>query len=143
MANGMGRRLSALIFNWLTSHATTQPVIGNRVFPIIAPQKTPYPLIVFRRANSQSPASLGGTVERPVVTLEVKVYDRSYVGALDTAEKVRSALNKFRGTLGGCTVQRCTFLSESDGVEIPQDAQMLPDYTVTQSYEIRVEDEAA
>jgi hypothetical protein len=77
------------------------------------------------------------------VTLEVKVYDITFVGAVDAAEKVRAALNRFRGTLNGCTVQRCTFLSESQGAEVPQDAQMLPDYTVTQNYELRVEDEDA
>jgi hypothetical protein len=143
MANGMGRKLAAMVFNWLASHEATQPVFGSRVFPIMAPMNTPYPLAVFRRANSQSPASMSGTVSRPVVTLEVKVYDRSYTGALDAAEKVRTALNRFRGTLNGCTVQRCTFLSESDGAEVPQDAQMLPDYTVLQTYELRVEDESA
>jgi len=143
MAKGMGRKLAALVFNWLSSHAETQPVFGSRVFPILAPQNTPYPLVVFRRANSQSPASMSGTVERPVVSLEVKVYERTYTGALDAAEKVRTALNGFRGSLNGCTVQRCTFLTESDGAEIPQDAQMLPDYTVLQTYELRVEDESA
>lgn len=143
MANGMGRKLSSLVYNWLTTHASTQPVFGTRVFPIIAPMNTQYPLACFRRAGTQSPASLSGTVSRPTVMLEVKVYDRSYAGALDAAEKVRAALNRFRGTLNGCTVQRCTFMSESDGAEVPQDAQMLPDYTVTQTYELRVEEDTA
>ena len=63
--------------------------------------------------------------------------------ALDAAEAVRKALNGFRGTLNGCVIQRCTYQSENDGAEVPQDAQMLPDYTVTQTYELRVEDDSA
>lgn len=141
--NGMGRKLSAMVFTWLSSHADTQPVFGNRIFPIIAPQNTGYPLLVYRRSNSTAPAALSGTVHRPVVTLEVRVYARTYVAAVDAAEAVRKALNGFRGTLANCTVQRCTYLSESDGAEVPQDAQMLPDYTVTQTYELRVEDDSA
>jgi Protein of unknown function (DUF3168) len=143
VASDMGRRLSAMVFNRLTSHAATQPVFGDRVFPLIAPQNTQYPLLCYRRVSAQVPAALSGTVHRPVITIEIKVFDRSYVGALDAASKVRAAMNNFRGELSGCTVQRCTFVGESDGAEIPQDAQMLPDYTVTQMYEVRVEDDSA
>lgn len=143
MASGLNRKLSALVYTRLSTHADTQPVFGDRIYPIIAPQNTAYPLIVFRRSNSQAPAALSGTVDRPIVTLEVRVYARSYVAALDGAEAVRKALNGYRGTVNGCTVQRCTYLSENDGAEVPQDAQMLPDYTVTQAYELRVEDDSA
>lgn len=143
MADGLNRRLSAAIYLRLTTHADTVAVFGNRAFPIIAPQGTAYPLVVFRRANSQAPAALSGTVERPTVSLEVRTYARTYAAALDGAEAVRKALNGLRGTVANCTIQRCTYVSESDGAEVPQDAQMLPDYYVTQNYEVRVEDSTA
>ena len=143
MASGIGRRLSSLVYSRLATHEATLPVFGDRIFPIIAPAGTLYPLVVYRRANVETPSSLSGTVERPIVTLECKVYSKTFAGSLDAAEAVRTALNGFRGTLSGCTVQRSTFLRERDGAEIPQDAQQLPDYTVTQEFELRVEDVTA
>lgn len=143
MASGIGRELASLVFTHLTTHPDSAPVFGTRVFPVIAPQNTPYPLLCYRRANVETPASMGGTVERPLVSLEVKVYAKSYAAALDAAKAVRKALNGFRGTEAGCTVQRTTYQREQDGAEIPQDAQMLPDYTVSQYYELRVEDATA
>lgn len=143
MPADMNRGLAALVTTQLTTHADSAAVFGNRVFPVIAPQNTPYPLLCYRRLSSQAPAALSGTVDRPIVTLEVKIYDRTYAGALDAAKAARKALNGFRGTLNGCTVQRCTYINETDNAEIPQDAQMLPDYTVTQTYDVRVEDTSA
>jgi hypothetical protein len=143
MAADMNRGLAALVSTQLTSDSNSSAVFATRVFPVIAPTGTTYPLLCYRRLSSQAPAALSGTVDRPIVTLEVKIYDRSYAGALDAAKAVRKALNGFRGTLNGCTVQRTTYLSETDNAEIPQDAQMLPDYTVTQTYEMRVEDASA
>jgi len=143
VSSSMNRRLAALIATRLTTHEATAPVFGDRVFPVIAPQNTPYPLLCYRRLSSTAVAALGGTAGCPVVTIEVKVYARSYASSLDAAEAVRKALNKFTGTLDGCKVQRTTWIQESDSAEIPQDAQMLPDYTVSQAYEMRVEDTSA
>jgi hypothetical protein len=143
MPDDMNRGLAALVSTRLTSHADSAPVFGTRVFPVIAPQNTPYPLLCYRRLSVQATASLSGTVDRPVVTLELKIYDRTYAGAIDAAKAARKALNGFRGTLGSCTVQRTTFTGETDNAEVPMDAQMLPDYTVTQTYEMRCEDVTA
>jgi len=143
MADDMNRGLAAMVSARLTTHADSAPVFGTRVFPVIAPQNTLYPLLCYRRLSVQVPTALSGTVERPVVTLEVKIYDRTYAGAVDAAKGARKALNGFRGTLGNCTVQRTTFTGETDNAEIPMDAQMLPDYTVTRTYEMRCEDVTA
>ena len=143
MPDDMNRGLAALVSTRLTSHADSAPVFGTRVFPVIAPQNTPYPLLCYRRLSVQATASLSGTVDRPVVTLELNIYDRTYAGAVDAAKAARKALNGFRGTLGSCTVQRTTFTGETDNAEVPMDAQMLPDYTVTQTYEMRCEDVTA
>lgn len=143
MPDNMDRGLGAMVSTQLTSHADSAPVFGTRVFPIIAPMGTTYPLACYRRLSVQFPASMSGTVERPVVTLELKVYDRTYAGAVDAARAARKALNGFKGTLGNCTIQRTTFTGLTDNAEIPMDGQALPDYTVTQTFEMRCEDESA
>ena len=143
MPSSMNRRLAALIATRLETHAETAPVFGSRVFPVIAPQNTPYPLVCYRRLSASPVTSLSGNVGRPVVTIETKIYAHSYAEALDAAEAVRKALDKFTGTLEGCTIQRTTWSQESDNAEVPQDGQMLPDYTVSHSYEMRVEDSSA
>ena len=143
MADNMDRGLGATVSNRLTTHADSAPVFGTRVFPIIAPMNTPYPLACYRRLNVEFPAAMSGTVERPVVTLELKIYDRTYAGACDAARAARKALNGFRGTYVSCTVQRTTFTGLTDNAEVPMDGQTLPDYTVTQTFEMRCEDATA
>jgi len=38
------------------------------------------------------------------------------------------------------TIQRTTIQSEADGVDMPQDDQMLPYYNVSQTFDFRVEE---
>jgi hypothetical protein len=42
------------------------------------------------------------------------------------------------GTTAGVTIQRTTLQAESDGVEMPADDQMLPYYSVQQTFDFRI-----
>jgi hypothetical protein len=42
------------------------------------------------------------------------------------------------GTTAGVTIQRSTLQTEADGVDMPADDQMLPYYSVQQSFEFRI-----
>lgn len=47
-------------------------------------------------------------------------------------------MDGFTGTTAGVTIHRTTLTAESDGVDLPQDDQMLPYYSVQQSFEFRI-----
>jgi hypothetical protein len=128
----------AFLFQRLTSQTSVSSLVSQRVFPLIAPAGTPLPLIVYQRTAVERPQALGGNVGNPVVTLQLTSYGTSYTSVKSIARAVRLAVDNWTGTTAGVTIQRTTLTGEADGAEMPQDDQMLPYYTVEQTFEFRI-----
>jgi hypothetical protein len=128
----------AFLFQRLTSQTAVSSLVGSRVFPLIAPTGTPLPLVVYQRTAVDRPRSLTGNVGNPVVTLQLTSYDTSYTNVKSIARAVRLALDNWTGTTAGVTIQRTSLQSEADGVDLPQDDQMLPFYSVVQTFDFRI-----
>ena len=128
----------AFLFQRLTSQTAVSQYIGSRVYPLIAPQGTPLPLVVYQRTGVERPQSLAGNVGNPLVTLQLTTYGTSYTSVKTIARAVRIAIDGWTGTTASVTIQRSTLLTEADGVDMPADDQMLPYYSVQQSFEFRI-----
>lgn len=128
----------AFLYQRLTSQTAVSSLIGSRVFPLLAPTGTPLPLVVYQRTSVERPQSLTGNVGNPVVTLQLTTYGTSYTSVKTIARAVRLAVDNWTGTTAGVTIQRTTLVTEADGVDMPADDQMLPYYSVQQSYEFRI-----
>ena len=128
----------AFLFQRLTSQTAVSQYIGSRVYPLIAPQGTPLPLVVYQRTAVERPQSLAGNVGNPLVTLQLTTYGTSYTSVKTIARAVRLTVDGWTGTTAGVTLQRTTLLTEADGVDMPADDQMLPYYSVQQSFEFRI-----
>jgi hypothetical protein len=128
----------AFLFQRLTSQTAVSSLIGQRVFPLIAPTGTPLPLVVFQRTAVERPQSLTGNVGNPVITLQLTTYGTSYTSVKSIARAVRLAVDGWTGTTAGVTIQRTTLVTEADGVDMPADDQMLPYYSVQQSFQFRI-----
>lgn len=128
----------AFLYQRLTSQTNVSQYIGGRVYPLIAPQGTPLPLVVYQRTAVERPQSLAGNVGNPVVTLQLTSYGTSYTSVKNIARAVRLTIDGWTGTTAGVTIQRTTLTSEADGVDMPADDQMLPYYSVQQTFEFRI-----
>lgn len=128
----------AFLYQRLTSQTAVSSLIGTRVYPLLAPAQTPLPLVVYQRTGVERPQSLAGNVGNPVVTLQLTTYGTSYTGVKNIARQVRLAIDGWTGTTAGVTIQRTTLVNEADGVDMPQDDQMLPYYNVQQTFEFRI-----
>ena len=128
----------AFLYQRLTSRTAVSSLIGTRVFPLIAPQGTPLPLVVYQRTAVDRPQSLTGNVGNPVVTLQLTTYGTSYTSVKNIARQIRLAVDGWTGTTASVTIQRTTLVTEADGVDMPADDQMLPYYNVQQSFEFRI-----
>lgn len=128
----------AFLFQRLTSQTAVSQYIGSRVYPLLAPTGTPLPLVIYQRTAVERPQSLAGNVGNPVVTLQLTTYGTSYTSVKTIARAVRLAVDGWTGTTASVTIQRTTLQTESDGVELPADDQMLPYYSVQQSFEFRI-----
>lgn len=130
----------AFLFQRLTSQTSVYSLVGNKIFPLLAPQGTGLPLVVYQRTAVERPRHLGGNVGNPVVTLQLTTYGTSYTNVKQIARFVRFAVDGWTGTTAGVTIQRTTLVSEADGVDLPADDQMLPYYSVQQSFEFRIDE---
>lgn len=128
----------AFLFGRLTSQTAVSQYIGTRVYPLLAPQGTPLPLIVYQRTGVERERSLTGNVGNPVVTLQLTTYGTSYFSVKQIARSVRLAVDNWTGTTAGVTIQRTTLVTEADGVDMPADDQMLPYYSVNQTFAFRI-----
>jgi hypothetical protein len=128
----------AFLFGRLTGYTAVSSQIGTRIFPLLAPSGTPMPLVIYQRTAVDRPQSLTGNVGNPVITLQLTTYGTSYTSVKSIARAVRLAVDNWTGTTASVTIQRTTLTSEADGVELPQDDQMLPYYSVQQSFEFRI-----
>ena len=128
----------ACVFKRLTSQTAVSQYIGSRVYPLIAPQGTPLPLVVYQRTAVERPQSLAGNVGNPLVTLQLTTYGTSYTSVKTIARAVRLTVDGWTGTTAGVTLQRTTLQTEADGVDMPADDQMLPYYSVVQTFDFRI-----
>lgn len=128
----------AFLYQRLTSQTAVSSLIGSRVYPLIAPQGAPLPLVVYQRVSVDRPQSLTGNVGNPVVTLQLTSYGTSYTNVKAIARAVRLTVDGWTGTTAGVTIQRTTLVTEADGVDVPQDDQMLPYYSVNQTFAFRI-----
>ena len=128
----------AFIYQRLTSHTSVSQYVDTRVYPMVAAMGATLPLIAYQRVSVERPQSLSGNVGNPLITIQLTSYDTSYTNVKAIARAVRLRMDNWTGTTAGVTIQRTTLVSEADGVDMPQDDQMLPYYSVQQSYEFRI-----
>jgi hypothetical protein len=128
----------AFLYARLGGHTSVSQYVGTRIYPMVAVMGATLPLIVYQRTGVERPQSLAGNVGNPVVTVQLTVYDTSYTSVKAIARAVRLRMDNWTGTTSGVTIQRTTLVSEADGVDMPADDQMLPYYSVQQSFEFRI-----
>lgn len=128
----------AFLYQRLGQHTSVSQYVDTRIYPMVAAMGATLPLIVYQRTGVERPQSLAGNVGNPVVTVQLTTYDTSYTSVKAIARAVRLRMDNWTGTTSGVTIQRTTLVSEADGVDMPQDDQMLPYYSVQQSFEFRI-----
>ena len=112
-------------------------VIGGRFFPVIAPASAALPFPTWRRAGVQREMTLQGPSGVTTVTLAVDIYAETYAAVREIADRCRSVLDGFNGTLGNwVSVRNVSLLNEQDGFVSLAGGDLPPVYSVTQTYNV-------
>ncbi len=72
---------------------------GNRIYPILLPQRPIYPAIVYRRISGPRLHHLTGSSGRGVARIQIDCWAKTYVAAQALAAAVRASLDGFTGKL--------------------------------------------
>lgn len=119
----------------LLSNAAFNGVLNGKVYPSEAPQKTPgvYTIVEVQGTDPVDTKDGPATVE--IQQIQVLHYAANFETALDMAAKARTALDHYKGTIGGQVIDTINFFdfsTYSDRVRNQKKA------VVEQIYDVRV-----
>jgi hypothetical protein len=123
---------------WLRSQLDSATTAG--IYPVMAVQNAPYPLVVYRRTGTRRERGLTGNFGVPVATFSVSVVSETYTQAKDIADSIRLACDNFTGDSHGVKIIQTALASEADNMERPLEGQAKPLYRVDQVYEVRFQE---
>jgi hypothetical protein len=126
-----------LLADQLKSDPAVAEIVGDRVYPVLAPASAAIPFITWRRQAVQREMTLSGPLGMPTVTLAVDMYAETYEAVRELADRCRATLNGFGGSLGNfISVRNVSLLNESDGFVQLAGGDLPPVYSVTQTYTV-------
>jgi hypothetical protein len=126
-----------LLANALVADPAVAAVVGQRVYPVVAPASASLPFITWRRTGIQRTQTLSGPMGMGVVLLSVDVYAETYGEARDIADRCRSVLDGYGTAVENyVSVRNVSLDTESDGVVQLAGGDLPPILTVNQQYSI-------
>jgi hypothetical protein len=126
-----------LLADVLRSSPGVAEILGDRVYPVIAPASAAIPLLVWRRQAVLRETTLGGPSGLVSVTLVMDMYAETYEAVRDLADRCRATLDGFGGEVGNwLSVRHVSLLNESDGFIQLAGGELPPVYSVTQTYTV-------
>lgn len=112
-------------------------LLGERIWPVIAPQSASLPFATWRRTGVQRSQTLSGPMGMATVVLAVDVFAMTYEEAREIADRIRSVLDGWGGAVSEyVSVRNVSLDSESDGFVQLAGGDLPPVYQVTQSFSI-------
>lgn len=123
---------------WLRERVDLATTAG--VYPVLATQNAPFPLVVYRRTGTRRDRSLGGNNGVPVATFSVSIVSETYSQAKEIADEIRMKVDNFTGDSQGVRIISAALVSEQDNMERPPEGQAKPLYRVDQVYEVRFQE---
>ena len=97
------------IYSILTGDSAVSALVGSRVYPQIAAQGAAFPFVVYL-VNDLTPSDTkSGVSTLDEVRYEVLAIAETYAEAADLNEKIRTALDRYTGTVSGVVIDSIQF----------------------------------
>lgn len=126
-----------ILANALVLDPAVAAVIGQKVYPVVAPASAALPFVTWRRTGIARQQGLNGPIGMSTVTLAVEVYAETYGEARDIADKCRRVLDGYGTTVENYVrVANVSLDTESDGVVQLAGGDLPPILQVSQQYSI-------
>lgn len=126
-----------LLADELRASPAVARIVGDRIYPVIAPASAALPFVTWRRSAVQREQTLSGPAGHPTVTLQFDLYAETYEAVRELADHCRLALDGWGGSLGNwITVSHVSLIGESDGFVSLAGGDLPPVYSVTQTYTV-------
>jgi len=98
------------IYSILTSDSDVNAIVGTRVYPQIAAQEAAFPFVVYVLQNVDPSDTKSGVSTLDEVRYDFIVASENYAEASDLTEKIRTALDRYSGTVAGVVIDSIQFI---------------------------------
>ena len=98
------------IYSILTSTSAVSAIVGTRVYPQIAAQEAAFPFVVYVLQNVDPSDTKSGVSTLDEVRYDIVVASENYAQASDLTGKIRTALDRYTGTVAGVVIDSIQFI---------------------------------
>ena len=102
-------KVGLAIYNILSNDSDITSLVSTRIFPLVAPQSTEFPFILYDVDENNPSDTKDGVSKLDTIQSTVSCYAKSYSEACDIADKIRTALDRVSGTYNTIRIQSIQF----------------------------------
>lgn len=129
----MSRQTHKAVYSILINDSNVTALVSTKIYPTFIPENIIFPAVVYRITEKQ-PLDTKDGVYGSVDTLLIEVFDKGGAQTVSIADTIRTALDRYRGTVEGVIIDKIIYEGESDEMLIPE----LALFHLSQNYRIRV-----
>lgn len=122
------------IYLILNADSAVTALVGDRIKPVIAPETTSYPYVVYSQLNELREASKDGPGTNDLYSFDVEIFAQTDSEAYAIAEAAQNALDWFSGSIGTHNVNRIHKTDQNDN-RFEEQKEV---FQITQTYTIRI-----
>jgi hypothetical protein len=97
------------IYSILTTDSAVSAIVSSRVYPQIAAQGAAFPFVVYVINDITPSDTKSGVSTLDEVRYEILAISENYAEAADLNEKIRTALDRYTGTVAGVVIDSIQF----------------------------------
>ena len=98
------------IYSILTTDSAVSAIVSSRVYPQIAAQGAVFPFVVYVMQGTDPSDTKSGVSTLDEVRYDIVVASETYAEASDLTNKIRTALDRYTGTVAGVVIDSIQFI---------------------------------
>jgi hypothetical protein len=95
--------VSKVIYYLLANNTTITNYIGTRIFPLVLPENSNFPLVVYERRTNPEYTKDGAALKFTIAV--ITVISNDYSQSIDIATAINNVFDDYSGTVNGINVQ--------------------------------------
>jgi len=98
------------IYSILTTDSAVSAIVSSRIYPQIAAQGAAFPFVVYVMQGTDPSDTKSGVSTLDEVRYDMVVASETYAEASDLTNKIRTALDRYTGTVAGVVIDSIQFI---------------------------------
>lgn len=106
--------IAPAIFSILSPDATLLAALGGttKLYPMRAAQGINFPYVVYRKISTTANDTKTGVSTLDIVRMQFDCYGESFDSLYTISERIRTLLDKYRGTISSVNIDSCIYLGK-------------------------------